>query len=92
MIGGVLGIFFESALAKHMSVIRVLRVGRVLRLLRKAKSLYKIFNSFLNTIPNFVNVGSLILVLLYIFSALGNRLFCKVKIENNGSLNHWCNF
>lgn len=58
----------------------------MLRLLKKAKRLYIIFNSFLHTIPAFINVGSLILVLIFIFSCLGNRLFAKIMIT--GSLDH----
>ena len=63
---------------------------RVLRLLKKAKRLYIIFNSFIHTIPAFINVGSLILVMIYIFSIMGNRLFAHVKL--NGVLDHDRNF
>lgn len=74
-----------------LTIFRILRVCRVLRLLKKAKRLYIIFNSFLHTIPAFINVGSLILVLIFIFSCLGNRLFATVMI--NGSLDpHFLNF
>ena len=66
-----------------LTIGRILRVGRVLRLLKKAKRLYIIFNSFLHTIPAFINVGSLILVLIFIFSCLGNRMFSKVMISGS---------
>lgn len=46
--------------------------------------MYIIFNSFLHTIPAFLNVGGLIMVLIFIFSCLGNRLFAKVM--TTGSL------
>ena len=72
------------------SVFRVLRVCRVLKLLRKAKSLYLIFNSFINTIPSFTNVGILVLILIYMFSILFNRLFAMIKI--GGNLNDLLNF
>lgn len=88
--GGIFGWVFKNALSQKLSVIRILRVCRVLRLLRKAKRLYVIFNSFIHTIPAFGNVGSLIIVLIYIFSILGNRMFATVKIS--GSLNHYVNF
>lgn len=74
-----------------LTIFRILRVCRVLRLLKKAKRLYIIFNSFLHTIPAFINVGSLILVLIFIFSCLGNRLFATVMVS--GSLDaHFINF
>jgi len=74
-----------------LTIFRILRVCRVLRLLKKAKRLYIIFNSFLHTIPAFINVGSLILVLIFIFSCLGNRLFATIMVS--GSLDpHFINF
>lgn len=90
VVGGLLGTFFKAEMSNFISVIRILRVARVLRLLKKAKSLYQIFNSFLHTIPNFVNVGYLILVMLFIFSTLGSRLFASVKF--NGEINSEVNF
>jgi hypothetical protein len=47
------------------------------------KSLNIIFNSFLHTIPAFTNVGCLIVILIYIFSIMFNRLFAMVKINGN---------
>ena len=61
-----------------------------MKLLKKAKSLYLIFNSFLNTIPSFSNVGILVLILIYTFSIMFNRLFAMVKI--GGNLNELYNF
>ena len=80
----------SSNITSKLSVFRILRVCRVLRLLKKAKRLYIIFNSFLHTIPAFVNVGSLIMVLIYIFSVVGNRVFATIKIS--GSMNQHKNF
>lgn len=81
---GILSMSLENQpwLAK-LTIFRILRVCRVLRLLKKAKRLYIIFNSFLHTIPAFINVGSLILVLIFIFSCLGNRLFAKIMITGS---------
>ena len=81
--------FFKSQ-TKFISVIRILRVGRVLRLLKKAKSLYQIFYSFLHTIPTFSNVGTLIIVIIFIFSTVGMSIFAKVK--NNRVMNEFINF
>ena len=52
--------------------------------------MYVIFTSFIHTIPLFINVGSLIIVMIFIFSAVGNRLFAKVKL--NPPLNENKNF
>ena len=86
---GIVGLFI-SDLGTTFSVFRILRVCRVLKLLRKAKSLYLIFISFLNTIPSFSNVGILVLILIYMFSIMFNRLFATIKI--GGNLNDLYNF
>ena len=90
VVGGIYGLVMKSQLSQQLSVFRILRACRVLRLLKKAKRLYIIFNSFIHTIPAFVNVGSLIMVLIYIFSVLGVRIFSKIKIT--GALNEHSNF
>lgn len=81
---------FTDSVTQNLSIGRILRVCRVLRLLKKAKRLYIIFNSFIHTIPAFVNVGSLIVVIIFIFSTVGNRLFAPVKF--NGFLDDNRNF
>jgi len=44
----------------------------------------------LHTIPAFVNVGSLIVVMIYIFSTTGNRMFADIKLS--GTLDQHRNF
>ena len=92
VLGGVLGLIFKSDVTQKLSVFRILRVCRVLRLLKKAKRLYAIFNSFLHTIPAFANVGTLVVVMIFIFSSLGCRLFAHVKLKEDGALNSLLNF
>lgn len=86
---GIVGLFVTQ-ISTTLSAFRILRVCRVLRLLRKAKSLYIIFNTFLNTIPDFFNVGILISILIYMFSTMFNRIFAMVKL--NGNMNDLLNF
>jgi hypothetical protein len=82
VLGGLFGTIGKDSFAGKISVIRILRVCRVLRLLKKAKRLYIIFNSFIHTIPAFVNVGSLIMIMIYIFAILGNRVFARVMLDD----------
>lgn len=93
-VAGAVGVIFGSEVTQNLSVFRILRVGRVLRLLKKAKRLYTIFNSFLRTIPAFANVGTLILVMIFIFSSLGMRLFAAVKLHETADtyMNNQINF
>jgi hypothetical protein len=72
-----------------LTVVRILRVARIFRLLKKAKRLNIIFNAFLRTIPAFINVGGLIILMIYIFTVIGGRLFAKVKIEGSVAINDY---
>lgn len=81
VVGGIILEFYKIESLQGFSVMRVLRVSRVFRLLKKAKRLNAIFNSFIYTIPTFVNVFMLILIMMYIFSVLGNRWFAVVKLN-----------
>ena len=89
VIGGLYGLL-TTGISQQISILRILRVVRLLRLLKRAKRLYIIFNSFIHTIPAFINVGGLIAVIIYIFAVLGNRLFANVMLS--GSLDYHKNF
>lgn len=60
------------------SVIRTFRIVRVLRLIKEAKSLRTIFKTFLVTLPALANIGSLLFLVLFIFSVLANNLFAYI--------------
>ena len=84
VIAGTLMAVFSEAQIDGFSVIRIFRVCRVMRLLKKAKRLNNMFNTFIHTIPTFISVFLLILILIYIFAVMGNRIFPLVKL--NGDL------
>lgn len=50
----------------------------------------KIFNTFVVALPELGNVGSLLLLLLLLFSILGVFFFSKVKLQEH--LNEHANF
>lgn len=56
-----------------------LRSIRILKLFKRNKSLRVIFDTFMITLPNLLNVGSLLLLLFYIYAILGINLFAVVK-------------
>jgi hypothetical protein len=89
VVGGIWGLL-GAGISSLISVLRILRVARLLRLLKRAKRLYIIFNSFIHTIPAFINVGGLIAVIIYIAGVLGNRLFADIMLS--GSLDKNKNF
>ena len=69
---------------------RIFRIGRILRLVKSAKHLRVIFNTFLLSIPQVTNIGTLFLLFMYIYTILGVQLFAKVRI--NGAMNEYANF
>jgi hypothetical protein len=68
-----IGSFFD------ISILRAIRVMRILRILKKAKSINRIFNLFLNSIPGVFNVAILYLITVFIYSVVGMSLFSFVK-------------
>jgi len=72
-------------------VVRVLRIGRVLRLVGRAKTLNRLFNTLMLSLPSVWNIGSLLFVLLFIYSVLGMQLWGKV-VYSEGGLSPQANF
>ena len=60
-------------------IIRSFRIMRVLKMVKQFKSLRKIFNTFILALPTLTQVGSLLVLLLVIYSVLGMSLFANVK-------------
>ena len=63
----------------NTTIIRSFRIGRVFKLFRKNKSLKLIFQTFLATLPAMANIGSLLLLFIFIFSILGVYIFADIK-------------
>jgi hypothetical protein len=78
-VGLLLSKYTKIDLSTSTLVIRAFRIGRMLKLFRRFKSLKIIFQTFLVSLPALANVGSLLLLLLYIYSILGMFLFAGVK-------------
>jgi hypothetical protein len=59
-----------------ITLIRSVRVLRILRLLKKGgRSLYMIFNTFVITLHQLINIGGLLLLIVYMYAVLGMILF-----------------
>jgi len=84
-------IFVDFNLLVIISLFRIFRIGRILRLAKRAaKSLRVIFSTFILTLPQILNLGSLLLLAIYIYTILGVQLFAKIKLQ--GALNNYTNF
>jgi len=83
------GLGFSAGVGAN--VVRVLRIGRVLRLVGRAKTLNRLFNTLMLSLPSVWNIGSLLFVLLFIYSVLGMQLWGKV-VYSEGGLSPQANF
>ena len=72
----------DSRLPFSPSVFRVgraLRLARLLRVVRQAKGLRRLLFTFIYALPALVNVGALLLLVMYIYAILGITLFGHIK-------------
>ncbi|OQR96973.1 Voltage-gated Ion Channel (VIC) Superfamily [Achlya hypogyna] len=60
------------------TVLRVFRAGRALRMINKAKLMRSLFDTITVSLPAVANVTALLMLLYYIFAAVGVQLFAKV--------------
>ena len=58
-----------------MMVVRMFRISKILRLIKKTKSLRYIFKTFIHCLRPLANTGSLLLLILYMYSVAGVILF-----------------
>ena len=72
------------------TLIRTLRIGRVFRFLKKHRNMRIIFNTFIESFPQLSNVGSLLFLLIFIYSILGVFMFGEIKLQSD--LNVHANF
>jgi len=82
LVGIVIGYFTTVAVGAQTTIIRSFRIGRMFRLFKRNKSLKIIFQTFIVTLPAIANVGSLLILFLYIYSIMGVFLFAEVKVSD----------
>ncbi len=81
------GLSIKSAI----TLLRSFRILRILRLLKRVgKSLYMIFNTFVITIHTLANIGSLLVLIIYMYAIIGIIFFGNHK--RNGIMNDYINF
>lgn len=76
--------------ASISSLVSLLRIGRLLRLVRLVKQLRVTFNTMLSVLPGMLNIGALLLLLLFIYAVCGVQLYGTIKFQ--GGLNEQANF
>jgi hypothetical protein len=68
----------KTDVSKILRIIKALRIMRILRLVRVSRKLRILVDSLIVILPNVANIGSLIMLLLFIFSVIGMSMFSHV--------------
>ncbi|XRA99340.1 voltage-dependent calcium channel T type alpha-1H [Pycnococcus provasolii] len=63
------------------SVFRIFRIGRMFKLVQSARGLRTLFNTLIASLPAIGNVGSLLFLLMFIYSVLGMSLYGKIEYD-----------
>lgn len=65
-----------------LRVVRVFRIGRVLRLIKAAKGIRKLLFALIMSLPALLNIGVLLLLVMYIYAIIGMSSFQNLKITD----------
>jgi len=79
-------------LGSLVSALRTFRVARLFRLVRFLKGLNKLLLAFVLSVPKLLNVGLVMILLLYLYVVLGVSLFAKVQYTGVGIYGPTVNF
>ena len=83
--------FGDISLKGALTLVRSVRLLRILRLLRRGgRSLFMIFNTFVITLQSLANIGSLLLLVIFMYSVIGMTQFGNVM--RTGMMNDYMNF
>ena len=85
-----LGSLDEGGINFNASLLRIFRISRLFRMIKVSKSLSQLFATLVSSLPSLVNVGTLLLLLLFIYSVAGMAMFSGVKKQNY--INEHANF
>jgi len=76
--GYIISYVSEISIGRSTALLRTFRIFRIFRLIKRAHSLQMIFTTIVVSLPALINVGSLLLLLLFFYSVLGVFLFAEV--------------
>lgn len=68
------------------TMFRAFRIARIFRLVKSLKSLRKFFETLVMSISSLVDVGTLLLLLFFVYAVAGMALFGDIQIEGNPTL------
>ena len=62
------------------TVVRSFRIFRMYKMLHRLNKLQRIFMTFVGSLPDLLNVGSLLFLVLFVYAVLGMNLFATVAL------------
>jgi hypothetical protein len=87
-----IGWFTELEIGSQATVMRAFRIMRIFRLMKRAKKLKIVINTFVISIPSILNVGGLLMLMVYLYAVLGNFLLAFIKTRPGYGISPWANF
>lgn len=85
IVGSISGVIYAWAsgdtISITASVLRSLPMGRLFRIFRFSPSLRQLFNTLLVTMPSLASIGAFLLLVVFIYAAMGVQLFATVKLD-----------
>jgi hypothetical protein len=73
-------------------VVRTLRLGRMFRIIKNFKTIGVIFHTLTEAGPSIASLGSLLLLVIFMYAIIGMKLFAFTNVTSQISLNYNCNF
>eukprot|EP01028_Stygiella_incarcerata_P003014 TRINITY_DN1571_c0_g2_i1.p1 TRINITY_DN1571_c0_g2~~TRINITY_DN1571_c0_g2_i1.p1 ORF type:complete len:1820 (-),score=401.57 TRINITY_DN1571_c0_g2_i1:2459-7918(-) len=74
---------FENSTVVSFGFIRIFRVVRILRMVDRAKRLQRVFGTLIMSIPTFISVAFMFIILLFIYSIFGMQMFGNIRFQKN---------
>ena len=68
-------------LGAQTTIIRSFRIARVFYMFKRNRALKSTFMTFIVTIPSMMNIGSMVALVILMYSVLGVYLFSEVKVN-----------
>jgi len=79
-----------SRIMLNLKIFRILRLVRVVKLVNVNSGLKALLKSLIVSLPSLMNVGSLLLLLIYVYSCIGMNMYYRVP--RGGAVTEYVNF
>eukprot|EP00937_MAST-01D_sp_MAST-1D-sp2_P005061 g5061.t1 len=78
----VIEVLYSEGIGFDVSILRLARLGRMFRLIRAHQGLYRLMKTLFYSMPALLNVGTVLLLIIFVFACLGMNLFGGICYAN----------